>query len=84
MKSIIFIVALLCAAKSFPQQKMAKAKYFCAPCDCKNDGKVFDKPGTCSVCRMMLQQVGTFNYEMPAISADGKIITYKSSKPDNT
>ena len=33
---------------------------------------------------MKLQKVGTFNYEMAAISADGKLIVYKSFKPDNT
>jgi Tol biopolymer transport system component len=83
MKPFIFIIHLFCFANAFAQQDAVKTEYFCAPCDCKNDGKVFDLPGTCSVCGMKLQKVGTFNYEMAAISADGEIIAYKGFKPDN-
>jgi len=84
MKSLIFIINLFYSANAFAQQSAVDTEYFCAPCDCKNDGKVFDQPGICSACGMKLQKVGTFNYEMAAISADGKLITYKSFKPDNT
>lgn len=84
MKSFFFIAAILYFTNSFAQQQIAKAEYFCAPCDCKNDGSVFNKPGECPLCGMKLQQVGTFNYEMPAISADGEMIAFKSLKPDNT
>jgi len=83
MRSSLLIAALFYCLHSSAQGQKTKVEYFCAPCGCKNDGKVFDAAGTCPLCGMLLQQVGTFSYEMPAVSADGDIMAYVSYKPDN-
>jgi Tol biopolymer transport system component len=83
MKSLFFVSTLLYFINCCAQKNTVKVEYFCAPCGCKNDGKVFDKSGVCTLCGMKLQQVGTFNYEMATVSGDGQLMAYKSSKPDN-
>src|SRR5262245_2091207 len=81
MKAFFLVAFVLCVTFA-PSQQNTKAGYFCAACGCKNDGKVFDQPGSCPLCDMKLQQVGTFNFEMTAISRDEEIICFKTSRPD--
>lgn len=84
MKFPSFLVfCFLSLVNAFAQKKQStKSEFYCSPCDCKNDGKIFYQPGKCTVCRMRLLEVGAFNYSSPTISANN-IIVYKSSKPDN-
>lgn len=81
MKSFFLLATILWFTCAYGQQKTIPG-YFCAACGCKNDGKVFDQPGVCPLCGMKFQQVGTFNFEMTALSPDDEIITFKTSKPD--
>jgi len=34
-------------------------EYFCPPCGCGNDDKVYDRPGSCSLCAMQLVLKGS-------------------------
>lgn len=81
MKAFLIAVFSLCLAFVHGQTKTT-AEYFCAACGCKNDGKTFDQPGSCPVCNMKLQQVGTFNFQMTALSPGEEIIAFKTSRPD--
>jgi hypothetical protein len=82
MKLSVLLVAYLWLNQSFAQTNIPKPEFFCSPCGCKNDGKIFDKPGKCSLCRMQLLEVGAFNYEMLSLSTDNKSMAYCTSKPD--
>lgn len=79
----LFIYLVLCR-DSFGQDNIDtnKVKYYCSPCGCKYDDKIFDSSGKCPACNMKLLQVGTFNFEMASVSQN-EIIVYASNKPDN-
>jgi hypothetical protein len=40
-------VACACAAAPLAFAQTPDGKYVCPPCGCSQDGKEFDKPGTC-------------------------------------
>jgi hypothetical protein len=80
MKAFFLMPLVLSFAYVFGQNKIAE--YFCPICGCKNDGKTFDQRGTCPLCDMKLQQVGTFNFEMIFVSPDEELMPFKTSRPD--
>ena len=77
---LAFILGLSCTAQA---QDNDNKKYFCSPCECENDGKIFDAGGKCPGCGMRLREVGTSNFEMASISASNMIV-YASDKKDST
>jgi heavy metal-binding protein len=81
MKVFLLATTVFCFIHGFGQQKLT-AGFFCAACGCKKDRKVFDQPGSCPLCGMKLQQVGTFNFEMTDLCRDDQIIAFKTPKPD--
>src|ERR1700730_5675560 len=64
------------------KQDAKKIQYYCYPCGCEYDGKLFETAGKCVKCGMRLMEVGTFNYEMPSVSRTG-ILVYASDKEDH-
>lgn len=74
----VFIYSLLLGFA----QAQNDTKYYCAPCGCEYDTKLFDTTGKCAGCGMRLLAMGTFNYEMPSVSKNG-IIVYVSNQPYN-
>src|ERR1700686_1855052 len=64
------------------QKTSPKIKYYCSPCGCSNDGKLFDSAGKCSACGMHLLKLGGFNYEMLSISKNGAL-AYVSGRSGN-
>ena len=83
MKATLFIffncVIIVCLAQC---QTAKKNTYYCSPCGCELDGKLFDSPGKCPKCSMHLIPTGTYNYESPVVSKSGMLI-YSSNKLNN-
>src|ERR1051325_4167554 len=70
---IFLIVAIVCigASVSTPTKVAAAGvsdEYVCPPCGCGLDDKIFDKPGTCSVCGMTLMIKGSTPVPNPSTS----------------
>ena len=83
MRQTLVILFQLSMLFTFSQNQSAKKPtYYCAPCGCELDDKIFDAPGKCPKCNMRLLEVGTFNYEAPSVSRDG-ILLYSSTKLNN-
>ena len=49
------------AQESSASSSKDRTQYICPPCGCSEDGKVFDKPGVCSDCFMVLTPKLTFH-----------------------
>ena len=79
MRSSFFCIACFLFLPGAFAQKQAenKIKYYCSPCGCSNDGKIFDSAGKCPVCGMWLMQTGVRNYSMPSVSKND-ILVYAS------
>jgi Tol biopolymer transport system component len=77
LPSVLLSVVLLNA-----QEHTEKKKYYCAPCGCENDDKVFEEPGTCPACKMHLLEIGTFNFHLGSVFKN-ELIVYLSNKKDN-
>lgn len=55
---VSFLFLILICSPAFTQDQPEK-KYYCPPCNCRNDGVLFDKPGICAdrSCQMELLPV---------------------------
>lgn len=54
MKKLMILLLFGMSTNLTVGQKLKPIEYVCAPCGCTEDGKHFDKPGTCSDCGMNL------------------------------
>jgi hypothetical protein len=53
--SVAWELANTSQVESIRQDFVKTDKYFCRPCGCGEDGKLFDAPGICSHCKMPLE-----------------------------
>ena len=84
MKHLCSLPFILAYLFSFAQNDQGrKLQYYCAPCGCSYDKKLFDNAGKCPDCGMRLLEKGTVNYEIGSVSPDG-IISYTLNQFDST
>ena len=65
---MLMALSMAMCSEGLKAQSMYKVEYYCPPCGCPQDGKIFNAPGVCSDCNMVYRTRVIGLHDKPSVA----------------